>query len=662
MQLVDWIIVGGFLMLLAWGAVRSRIYTRSVAAFLAAERCGGRYLIAVADNMAQVGVITLVWFFEINYDVGFTSIWWQLMEGPASILMAISGWVIYRFRQTRAMTLAQFFEMRYSRNFRVFAGIVAFVGGIINFGIFPSVGARFFIALCDLPPYLNVMGITVGMYPLLMYLLLSISLILLFMGGQIAVMVTDFLQGMISNAAFIIIMVFLLLSIGWRRMESVMLSAPSGQSMVNPFDLANEKQFDVWYYVIGVIVLFYGARCWQGTAGYNCCAKNAHEAKMANILAGWRLRVGMLIALILPIGVKTFLHHPDYAEPASVVQAKLDAIEAPTPKAKATLQTQLRTPYTMAEMLPAGLLGLAVVAMLGAFVSTHDTYLHSWGTILVQDVILPFRKKPLSPSMHLWALRLAIFGVAAFIFLFSIYWTHTQYIAMFLALTGAVFVAGAGSVVIGGLYWRRGSTLAAWSAMITGMVLASAGILVKQFDYETLENHASDWPFAGLAWMIVSGDVTGQELTFFTIVAALAVYVTVSLLGPRTEFNMDKLLHRGKYAVERGDDAAAASTRWYEKLGFTSEFSGRDKTITYITLGWPLLWTLIFIAGSAYAVFAKPSDSLWIRYWHVWTWVILAVATAITIWFAIGGMMNLRELFRTLDRKSVDIADDGRVN
>lgn len=41
------------------------------------------------------------------------------------IVMALSGWVIYRFCQTCAMTLAQFFEMRYSRRFRVFAGLVA---------------------------------------------------------------------------------------------------------------------------------------------------------------------------------------------------------------------------------------------------------------------------------------------------------------------------------------------------------------------------------------------------------------------------------------------------------------------------------------------------------------------------------------------------------
>ena len=112
--------------------------------------------------MAQVGVITLVWYFEQNYKVGYTSIWWALMEGPAWIVMALSGWVIVRFRQTRALTMAQFFEMRYSRRFRIFAGIVAFVAGIINFAIFPSIGARFFHLAVRVSISLHIRGPGIG--------------------------------------------------------------------------------------------------------------------------------------------------------------------------------------------------------------------------------------------------------------------------------------------------------------------------------------------------------------------------------------------------------------------------------------------------------------------------------------------------------------------
>ena len=129
MHAIDWIILLLFPLALLVVALFTRPYAGSVSGFLAANRCAGRYLIAVAYGMAQLGVISLVWYWQQNYDVAYTSIWWGLMEGPAMIVIALSGWVIYRYRQTRAMTLPQFFEMRYSRRFRVFAGVVDWGGG-----------------------------------------------------------------------------------------------------------------------------------------------------------------------------------------------------------------------------------------------------------------------------------------------------------------------------------------------------------------------------------------------------------------------------------------------------------------------------------------------------------------------------------------------------
>ncbi len=193
MAALDWGIVVALLVVLAVAAFYTTRFTKSVSAFLAANRCGRRYLITTANAMAGTGLITLVYWFELHYEVGFTGVWWSSMTEPALVVIALSGWVVYRFRQTRAMTLAQFFEMRYSRSFRVFAGLVAYLAGIINFGIFPAVGARFFMALCGLPSTVALGGLEVSTLALLMALLLGISLAFTFLGGQIAVMVTDFL-------------------------------------------------------------------------------------------------------------------------------------------------------------------------------------------------------------------------------------------------------------------------------------------------------------------------------------------------------------------------------------------------------------------------------------------------------------------------------------
>ncbi|MEE2971972.1 MAG: hypothetical protein VX672_02515 [Planctomycetota bacterium] len=550
---LDWIIVSAFVAGLLAAAVATNRYARTVSGFLAADRCAGRYLIAVSYGMAQLGVISLVWFWQQYYDVGFTSIWWGFMENPALIVIALSGWVVYRFRQTRALTMAQFFELRYSRRFRVFAGLVAFLAGIVNYGIFPAVAARFFIALCGLPPSMLVAGIEVGTFPLLMGVLLGTALFFVFIGGQVAVIVTDFLQGSFGQIVFIAVMLFLLATYSWSEIGDALLAAPEGRSMVDPFDLGAEQRFDAFYWVISVIVLFYGMLGWQGTSGYNAAAIDAHEAKMANILNGWRYRVLMLITLVLPICIRVVMTSPEHAGAA----AEIEAIIASQPERGAdpeVLASQLRTPAAASVMLPAGLLGLFAAALVGAFISTNDTYLHSWGSIFIQDVVLPFRKRPLGRRAHLWLLRGSILGVAIFAFCFSLVYTENQYVSMFLALTGSIFVGGAGSAIIGGLYWRRGTTAGAWAAMVAGMTLATFGVVVKQLP--------ATFVFPGPV-MVVSGE---------TIEGGRVAVPLASNAGPdgdRIEFSSGALPGRwtGLLAPEDGDGVAVASIEIADEAG-----------------------------------------------------------------------------------------------
>jgi SSS family solute:Na+ symporter len=368
------------------------------------------------------------------------------------------------------------------------------------------------------------------------------------------------------------------------------------------------------------------------------------------------------VTLVVPIAVMTLVGHPDFADQAAELQRSLDGIEAPTLEERTTLQNQLRIPYALALLLPPGLLGLVVAAMLAAFISTHDTYLHSWGTIFVQDVLLPFREKPLSPRAHLWALRASILGVALFIFCFSILIKPTQFIAMFFAITGAVFVGGAGSVIIGGLYWRRGSTPAAWAAMIVGMLLAAFGIVVKQVDAAMVERLAADAPWLGRPLLLVKSGLTGQELTFIAMCCAIGTYVAVSLLGPRQVTDMDRLLHRGRFAVEGDSPAAAGGKRsWLERLGIGREFSRGDRRVAYVSVAWPLLWSTLFLAVTLWNLFTDVPDAWWLQFWRVWIWVFSGGALVVTIWFAVGGVLDLRYLFRHLKRFVPDPTDDGRV-
>ena len=124
---IDWFIVSIVLIAMVYSVSFAKGLMRSVADFLSAGRTAGRYLISVSQGAAGLGAISIISFLEVGYITGFSFQWWGLSQGIIVLAITASGWVIYRFRQTRSLTLAQFFEKRYSKSFRIFAGIVAFV-------------------------------------------------------------------------------------------------------------------------------------------------------------------------------------------------------------------------------------------------------------------------------------------------------------------------------------------------------------------------------------------------------------------------------------------------------------------------------------------------------------------------------------------------------
>jgi len=636
MTSIDWIIVFVMLGFMILSVVASKHLMRSVADFLAAGRSAGRYIISIAAGVAGLGAITIVANLEMNLIAGFSMSWWGMTMGLVILIIKVSGWVIYRFRQTRCLTLAQFFEVRYSRRFRIFAGIIGFLSGLINFGIFPAVGARFFIYFCGLPLSIPVFGLEISTFPLVMIFLLSISLYFVFSGGQIAIIIADFFQGLFVNVVFVIMLLFIFATLDWTHIFEALAAAPTEASLINPFHTSAVEDFNFWYFLVGIIGVLYGAMSWQGTQGYNASAKSAHEAKMSGVLDGWRGMPQTLMFTFIPIIAYTVLNHPHYGDIAASVNEVIAGFDS------AAVQSQLKVPLVLSHILPRGLIGAFVAVMLAAFISTHDSYLHSWGSIFVQDVIMPFRKKPFTPKQHLKILRLSIFGVAVFIFFFSLIFQQSQYILLFFAITGAIFAGGSGAVIIGGLYWKRGTSTAAWAAMITGSSIAVGGIIIHQLKADFFIN-------GQMFWMI--GMFGGSLL-----------YVIVSLFGKRKDYNLNKMLHRGEYAVEGEMEIIEKEpSRGWRLLGMGREFTKFDKFIYIANYAWTGTWTLVFIIGTVYNLSHEVSDASWMTFWKYYVYIQMGLAIIVIFWFTIGGLKDIKVMIHRLRTMKRDDSDDGFV-
>lgn len=689
MHLIDWLILlipSVAVVFIAW---RTQQYNKGVAGFLSGSRVAGRYVISVASGEAGMGVISAVALFELYYQSGYAVGFWQKLAMPVGLIMTLTGFLIYRYRETRVMTMAQFFEVRYSKKFRIFAGVLGFLSGLINYALFPAVGARFIIYYTRMPLEVEILGASVPTFPLVMAFSLSLALAIVLLGGQLTIMVTDCILGIFSFIGYAIVFVAILLCFSFTQFGEAMLSRGEGLSFINPFDTGKLQDFNLLFVAIGLLGGIYGRMSWQGTQGYNSAALDAHEQKMAGVLGSWRGGFASLMFSLLALAAFTMMHSPDFAGEAAAVQAELTGrIQTGDPLTTETLQSQMLVPVAVREFLPTGVIGVFFTLMMFSMVSCDTTYLHSWGSILIQDVVLPLRKKPFGERSHLLLLRLAIVGVATFAFFFSLFYGQTTYILMFFALTGSLYLGGVGAVIIGGMYWSRGTSAGAWAAMITGLAFALAGFFCTEYwaslIYPWLAASHPDFLTGFKGVLDGFGDVlpigrwevgpkkfpiTGQEIFLLTMLSAITAYIGTSLMTCREPFNLDRMLHRGKYA--RLDENIGALTveaerkrGWIQKiLGFSEQYTRGDRILAWSVFWWTMGHFFIFVVVVLWNVlFGRWSDHTWFLYWKYYGVGLTIVVGAIsTVWFTVGGTLDLRKLFKRLKTLQVNANDDGRV-
>jgi SSS family solute:Na+ symporter len=326
MQPIDWLLICLPLVGLLFVAIHTKRYMRGVADFLSGGRLAGRYLLAVAKGEQGVGAVVFVALFEMISKSGFILSWWGWLSIPVGLVVGISGWVIYRFRETRALTLAQFFEIRYSKSFRVFTGFLGFAAGMANFGIIPVVGARFMTYFLGLPQTLPIFGWAIPTHILLMALLLGITLSLTLSGGLITLMITNCLEGMTSMVLFLVIIASLLMMFSWGEISQVLTARPPGESLLNPFDSMGLKDFNIWFVLMGIWGGIYRTMAWQNQGAYTTAAITAHESRMGGIMASWKGLGNGAVITLLAVCAMTYLAHPDFAVGAATVKTEVAQI------------------------------------------------------------------------------------------------------------------------------------------------------------------------------------------------------------------------------------------------------------------------------------------------------------------------------------------------
>ncbi len=744
MHWIDWIIVIVPVSLILWLAVYSKKYVRGVVDFLAAGRVAGRYVLSAGDMTSAIGIITLVALVESRYQVGYALAFWEYLTMPVGIIMSLTGYCAYRFRETRSLSIGQFLEMRYNRSFRIVAATLRTISEMVTNAIAPAIAANFFIYFLGLPHKVMIMGMALPTFALLVGFMLCLCMLVIWPAGRISLLITDAFQGLISYPIFVVIAGYIFLHFGWNdTIAPVMMDRVPGESFINPFDIEKLRDFNIFALVVTIMGSIINRASWIGNGTSNC-GRTPHEQKMAGILATWRGLYASLMLLLVAVMIIALMTHHKFANQAHEIRANLTSkvthevivdpemrsllnaniakipvsthqigVDAPlsnqssidtpymdtarqtlgnTPEGNVqfqkfrTLYYQMMLPIALQNLLPVGLMGLFALLMVMLMLSTDDTRVFNASSTIIQDIVMPLRKTVLTPTQHLHWLRICSVLVCVFFFVVSLFFVQLDYIMMFTTIMTGIWLGGAGPIMTFGLYSRFGTTTGAFCSLIFGSGLAIVGLFVQRnwADnlYPWLAQHGWAAPF-GRFLEIVSGPfnpyiewtmspvkfpINSYELYFLSMVAGIIAYVVGSLLTYKAPFNMDRMLHRGVYDIEGHKHIQAKWTlrnTCSKLVGITPEYTRGDKIIAWSVVAYAIVYKfgLCFVGVLLWNLISPWPQTWWSTYFFITSLCVTGVVGIIsTFWFLIGGVIDMKQLFKDLAARIDDPLDNGSVD
>ena len=793
MHIIDWILMFLPFTAVLGLAVYARKYARDAVDFLAAGRIAGRYVICTGDIASGLSVIFLVATCEQTYRAGMAMGFWNILTMPLGMFLGLSGYCVYRWRATRALSFGQFVEMRYSRPFRIFCATLRNFSEMITNAIGPAIAANFFIYFLGLPHRVNVFGVNLPCFAILVTVSLVFATVAIWPAGRISLLLTDTAQTLMAYPIFVVVAGYVFFKFNWNdTMEPVMLNRVPGESFINPFDVSKLRDFNMFALGVTLMATILQRASWFGNDSTNS-GKTPHEQKMANVLGTWRNGFAYTMILLVTLLVITVMNHEAFVLPGAhgkfsshetriallnkiateavpdsdvrdriaealdalpprlideplsqlnnndtpyidaareVINANIpeplrdeaDAVrrgeKSPSPELAAvqganakqaqkvrTLYGQMMLPVTLRQILPPGVLGLFALLMLMLLVSTDDSRIFNASSTWVQDVILPFRRKPLTSKQHIAMLRWASVAVAAFFFVIAVFFSQLDYINMFTQIMCAVWLGDGGTVMVFGLYSRFGNIVGAWCSIVFGCGFSLLGLVLQRtwsaLVIPVLASHG--WEegvfrfFARLAtplnpWVdwsfgFNSGESTleqalqlfrekffmnSTEIYGISMVLSIIAYCLGSWIALKTgwckPFNLDKLLHRGKWA-DTPPSAAVKSSRKpsivSRIVGIDDEYTRGDRILAWSVFFYSIVYQFGFAFGAvllwnSFAPWPKP---WWGTYYYVTNLIVpILVGCVSTVWFLWGGIRDGIRLFKDLDNRVADSDDNGMMS
>ena len=506
---IDWMIFAcGFLFFLGW-AVYVNAKCRTVADYLVSGRKVRMWLGMGAGIGGEIGLITIAAMCEQGFRYGFSFVVINLLSLLIVVpLFGVYGFGIERFRATKAMSVPQYIEMRFSRNLRIVTGFTNCLAGVLQMCVFPIGGAIFVRQLLNAPPTMAIASLHIPTDWVLMAILLICPVIFTTLGGYTTLMVTNFFQGMLIMGTMTWLFVHVVSNANgangfmpglqhfWTGLENNLHIAG-----LNPF--AGNADAYGWQWFIFLNVMTILLQFSYGPYLQQYAAMDKPKTVSRSYLLGAVFGFGRGL-VIFGLGV-------------AAVSALGKAPPAAVGPLSATEWGSYATPYYISQIgIPTVLLGLLLVGLLFADVAVTDKYILSWATSIVNDCIQPFRSQPMQPKQHIRAVRVTIVAMCVIFFVFGLFYKPGMTLWSFLWLT-ANLIGGSGIVMLLGMYWPGAKTAGAYACIAVCVIVPIADVITRQIFAHTDGGRTLPW--------------TPEQTGLYTYLAGAALMIVISLLS-----------------------------------------------------------------------------------------------------------------------------------
>ncbi len=409
-EFFEYAVIGGYLVLLFAIAIIFKSFNSNTSDFF---RGGGKtqwWLCGTSIFMASFSAWTFTGAAGVAYNLG----WSVVIIFLANTIGFLGNYFFFaaRFRQMRCITVPEVIKFRFGEGVRQ---LIAAVSVLLM-----PIGSA--VTLVGLSTFVSAVF---GYNPV--HIVIGIGVIVVFysmLGGSWAVMAADFMQGIILLPVTILIAVLAVSEIGG---ISNIFSAIEEQNLTDSFAMlkgssswlestfrtegfalastqnAQAGQFIDYslFWMLGMFSLVLVQNNSLSSSVRYFAVKDGKEAKKAAILAAALMFFGSVIWFLPPIIARLFF--PDLV-------SSIEGIRNPHEASYALLGQQL---------LPKGMTGLMVVAMLAATISSMDTGLNWTAGIITNDlypgVCRIFKSTPVTGKKLLMLGRLATIMLGALI-------------------------------------------------------------------------------------------------------------------------------------------------------------------------------------------------------------------------------------------------------